>query len=278
MIFNRITIIGLGLIGGSLALAIKEKKLAKEIVGISRKKSTIDRAIKNKIVDSVTLDLKDGVRDSDLVIIAAPVLKIIDIAKRIAPFLKKGAVLTDAGSTKDHIVKSMEKNEFKGVDFVGSHPIAGSEKSGIKYANKDLFKGTCCVLTKTKKTNPETVSRLKKLWTGLGMKVVVMSPEAHDKILSQISHMPHAVSASLVNSARKSGLKFTAGGFKDTTRIASGEPELWKDIFLTNRSNLIKDIEILKKELSGMQTALKNNNGAYLLKRLNNAKVIRDFL
>jgi prephenate dehydrogenase len=278
MMFKRVTIIGLGLIGGSLALAIKEKKLAKEIVGISRRKSTIDKAIKNKIVNSATLDLKDGVKDSDLVIIAAPVLKIIDIAKLIAPFLKKGAVLTDAGSTKSRIVSDMERVRFKGADFVGSHPIAGSEKSGIQYANKDLFKGSFCILTKTKKTNPKAVTCLKKFWAGLGMRVAVMSPEAHDKMLSGISHMPHAVSVGIVNSVGKNYLKLAAGGFKDTTRIASGEPELWKDIFLTNRNNLIKDIEILKKELSGMQTALKNNNGAYLLKRLGKAKVIRDSL
>ena len=278
MTFKRITIIGLGLIGGSLALAIKEKKLAEEIVGVSRRRSTIDRAIKNKIVDSATLDLKDGVKDSDLVVIAAPVLKIVDIAKHITPFLKKGAILTDAGSTKRCIVANIEKIGFKGEDFLGSHPVAGSEKSGIKSADKDLFEGACCILTKTKNTNPRAIAMLKKFWGKLGMRVAVMSPRMHDKLLSEISHMPHAVSVSLVNSVGKNSLRLAAGGFKDITRIASGEPELWRDIFLTNRDNLRKDIELLKKELSKIQAALKNNDSSRLLKLLGNAKVIRDSL
>ena len=276
--FKKITIIGLGLIGGSLALAIREKKLAKEIIGVSRRKSTIDRAVENKIVDFATLNLKDGVKGSDLVIIATPVLRIPDIAKRLAPFLRKDAILTDAGSTKRYIVKNIEKIGFKGVNFAGSHPIAGSEKSGIKSANKDLFKGTCCVLTKTKNTNPKIIARLKKFWGGLGMRVKVMSPEAHDRLLSNISHLPHAASVSLANSAGKDGLKLAAGGFKDMTRIASGELELWKDIFFTNKDNLIKDIKVLKKELSKMQMVLKNSDESGLLKLLGNAKAIRDSL
>jgi prephenate dehydrogenase len=276
--FKKITIIGLGLIGGSLALAIKEKKLAKEIAGVSRRKSTIDRAIKNKIVDFATLNLKDGVKDSDLVIITTPVFKIAAIAKAIAPFLKKGAILSDAGSTKRRVVKDMEKARRKGIYFVGSHPVAGSEKSGIEYANKDLFKRACCILTKTKNTNPKAVAKLRKFWVGLGMRVVIMPPDTHDRLLSRISHLPHAVSVSLANSAGKDGLKFAAGGFKDATRIASGEPELWKDIFFTNRDNLIKDIEILKKELLKIEAALKSNNSRDLLKLLSRAKSIRDSL
>ena len=276
--FKKITIIGLGLIGGSLALAIKEKKLAKEITGVSRRKSTIDRAIKNKIVDFATLDLKSGVKDSDLVIISTPVLKIAEIAKSIAPFLRKGAILTDAGSTKRCVVKDIEKAKLKDIYFVGSHPIAGSEKSGIKYADKDLFKRACCILTKTKNTDPKAVAMLKKFWGRLGMRVVIMPPDTHDRLLSRMSHLPHAVSVSLANSAGKDGLKFAAGGFKDTTRIASGEPELWKDIFFTNRDNLIKDIKILKKELLKIETALKSNNSRAILKLLSRAKSIRDSL
>ncbi len=276
--FKKITIIGLGLIGGSLALAIKEKKLAKEIAGVSRRKSTIDRAIKNKIVDFATLDLKSGVKDSDLVIISTPVLKIAEIAKSIAPFLRKGAILTDAGSTKRCVVKDIEKAKLKDIYFVGSHPIAGSEKSGIKYADKDLFKRACCILTKTKNTDPKAVAMLKKFWGRLGMRVVIMPPDTHDRLLSRMSHLPHAVSVSLANSAGKDGLKFAAGGFKDTTRIASGEPELWKDIFFTNRDNLIKDIKILKKELLKIETALKSNNSRAILKLLSRAKSIRDSL
>jgi len=276
MIFKRITIIGLGLIGGSLALAIKEKNLAKEVIGVSRRKSTLDFAIKKKIVDFATVNLKDGVKGSDLVIITAPVFKIVDIAKTLEPFLKDGAILTDAGSTKKYIVKSIESFTWKSLNFVGSHPITGSEKSGIKYADRDLFKGAYCVITATK--NIKALSKVKKFWASLGMKVVVMPADAHDRLLSKISHLPHAVAASLVNAVGRNGLDLAAGGFKDTTRVASGEPELWKDIFLTNRENLIKDINMLKKELLKIEAALKNNNNRNLLRLLSRAKSIRDSL
>jgi prephenate dehydrogenase len=261
-----------------LALAIKEKKLAREIVGVSRRKSTIKRAAKEKIVDFATLDLKEGVRDSDFVIIAAPVLKIVKIAEMIAPFLKKGAIVTDAGSTKRYIVESIEKIGLKAAYFAGSHPIAGSEKSGIKYADKDLFKGACCIITDTRNTDREALGRIKRFWKALEMKVIIMPLDRHDRLLSKLSHLPHAVSVSLVNSAGRKDIALAAGGFRDTTRIASGEPGLWNDIFLTNRENLIKDIRVFKKELSKIETALKNNNGAHLLKLLSNAKSIRDSL
>jgi len=274
--FNRITIIGLGLIGGSLALAIKEKNLAKEVAGVSRRKSTVDFAIKKKIVDFATVNLKDGVKGSDLVIITAPVFKIVDIAKTLEPFLKDGAILTDAGSTKKYIVKNIESFTRKSLNFVGSHPITGSEKSGIKYADRDLFKGAYCVITATK--NIKALSKVKNFWASLGMKVVVMPADAHDRLLSKISHLPHAVAASLVNAVGRNGLDLAAGGFKDTTRVASGEPELWKDIFLTNRENLIKDINVFKKELLKIGAALKNNNNRNLLRLLNRAKSIRDSL
>ena len=278
MIFKRITIIGLGLIGGSLALAIKEKKLAKEVVGVSRRKSTTRFAVKEKIVDFATLDLKEGVKDSDFVIIAAPVFKILEIAGTIAPFLKKGAIVTDAGSTKRYIVKGIEKIRLKGAYFAGSHPIAGSEKSGIEYADKDLFKGAYCIITKTSNTNKKALDKIKRFWKALEMKVITMPLDRHDRLLSKISHLPHAVSVSLVNSAGRKDIGLAAGGFRDTTRIASGEPGLWKDIFLTNRENLIKDIRMLKKELSKIEAALKNNDSVHLLKLLSNAKVIRDSL
>jgi prephenate dehydrogenase len=278
MMFKRVTIIGLGLIGGSLALAIKEKKLAKEIIGVSRRKSTINQAIKNKIVDFATLDLEDGVRDSDLVIIATPVFKIARIAKQAVPFLKKGAILTDAGSTKKYIVKNIEKAGLKGMHFVGSHPIAGSERSGIKSADKDLFKGAYCILTETRNVNPKAFSKVKKFWGDIGMKVRVMPVDAHDRLLSKISHLPHVAAVSLVNSIGRKGIDLAAGGFQDTTRIASGEPELWKDIFLTNKENIIKDIGLLKKELFKIEAALKSNNSQDLLRLLSRAKSIRDSL
>ncbi|MDP2921248.1 MAG: prephenate dehydrogenase [Candidatus Omnitrophota bacterium] len=276
--FKKITIIGLGLIGGSLGLAIKKKKLAKEVIGVSRRKSTIDYALEEGIADSVTLDLKKGVKDSDFIIITTPVLTIVSIAKMAAPFLKKGAILTDAGSTKVYIVDNIEKLDIGGAYFAGSHPIAGSEKSGVRSADVDLFKGAYCVVTKTRNSNLKALNKIKRFWTAIGMKVIEFSPEIHDRIFSRVSHLPHASSVSLVNAVGRDHLDLAAGGFRDSTRIASGEPALWQDIFFTNRKNLIKDIGALKKELSKIESALRSNNQSALRKILNKAKLIRDSL
>ncbi len=277
MMFNHVTIIGLGLIGGSLGLAIKKKRLAKKVVGVSRRRSTIQCALALGTVDKATLDLRKGVKGSDLVILTAPVLKIIDIAKRISSDLKKGIIVIDTGSTKKDIVKNIESILADSVSFVGVHPLAGSERSGVMYAHKDLFKGAYCILIKTNRTNPKALSKVKKFCKALGMKVEIMSPERHDRVVSKLSHLPHAVSVALSNScSNKKDLRLAAGGFKDTTRIASGSPELWKDIFITNRKNIGRDIRVLKKELSKIETALRKNSSAKLLKLFKRAKAIRD--
>ncbi len=274
--FKRVTIIGLGLIGGSLGLSIKKERLARNVIGVSRRKSTIQRALSLKTVDSATLDLAKGVKDADLVILTAPVLTIINIARQISKHLKKGAIVIDAGSTKSHIVKKVEAVFPRGVSFVGSHPISGSEKSGVRFADSELFKGAYCILTKTSRTDSKALGKVKRFWAGLGMKVEIMSPDKHDKTISKVSHLPHAVSAALVNSCNKKDLHLIAGGFKDTTRIVSGSPELWKDIFVTNRKNMLSDIKIFKKELSRIEKALKKANSTELLKLLKKAKSIRD--
>jgi prephenate dehydrogenase len=274
--FNRITIIGLGLIGGSLGLAIKEKRLAKEVVGVSRRRTTLKRALTIGAVDTVTLDLKKGVKGSDIVILTTPVLKIIEIAKQISKDLYRGTILIDAGSTKKHIVNSVERFLPDGVYFVGSHPLAGSEKSGISYASKDLFKGAHCILTKTRRTNPKALATIKKFWTALSMKIKIMNPEEHDRLLSRLSHLPHASSVALCNTVGTKKLRFAGGGLKDTTRIASSSPELWLDIFITNRKNIAREIEKFKTELSKIEIALGNDNGAALLRLLEKAKKVRD--
>ncbi|NQT75844.1 MAG: prephenate dehydrogenase [Candidatus Omnitrophica bacterium] len=276
--FKRITIIGLGLIGGSLGLAIKHKRLARKVIGVSRRRTTILRALSIGAVDSVTLDLKKGVEDSDLIILTVPVLKIMDLAGHIAPALKKGAIVIDAGSTKNEIVKNIESVLSGSVDFVGTHPLAGSELSGVIYARRDLFKGAYCILTKTRRTDKKALGKVKRFWRALGMKVEVMSPEKHDKCVSRLSHLPHAVSVALSNASRKEDLRLAAGGFKDTTRIAAGSPELWKDIFITNKKNIAADIRILKKELSKIEAALKKGSSSELLRLFKKAKVLRDSL
>ena len=259
-----------------MGLAIKEKHIAREIVGLSRSESTVKRALSLGIIDRGAVSMKEAVEDSDLIILAAPVLKIIDTAERIASFLEKGTIVTDAGSTKKDIVNNIERVLPRDVSFVGSHPIAGSEKSGLLYADKDLFKGAYCILTKTARTNLKALDKVKRLWTHLGMKVEIMSPERHDKIVARLSHLPHAVSVGLSSMNGKRDLHLAGGAFRDTTRISSSNPELWRDIFITNRKNIIGGIRALKKELSKMEDSLKDNNSSQLLRLFRKAKTIRD--
>lgn len=274
--FKRITIIGLGLIGGSLGLAIKKAHFAREVVGTSRRRSTIRRALSLGIVDHATFDVKKAVEDSDFIVLAAPVLKIIDLAADISRSLKPGAIVTDTGSTKNTIVRRLEQILPRNVNFVGSHPLAGSEKSGVIYSDKDLFRGGYCILTKTRRTDSAALARVKRLWNKLGMKTEVMSPEMHDRTISALSHLPHVIAAGLSNTCANKDLHLAAGGFKDSTRIASSSPELWKDIFITNKKNIVSDINMFKKELSRIEKALRKNSSAELLRLLKRAKSIRD--
>jgi len=211
------------------------------------------------------------------VILSTSVLKIIDIAKRISRFLPKGAILTDTGSTKKDVVNLIESILPKAVNFVGSHPLAGSEKSGLGYADKDLFKSAYCILTKTNRTSLKAMNRLKRFWKILEMKVEIMDPVRHDRVISRLSHLPHAVAVGLSNTV--AGTKdsyLAAGGFRDTTRIASGSPELWKDIFITNRDNIAQDIKVLKSELSKIEKALNKKDKHDLLRLFKKAKAARD--
>lgn len=274
--FNRIVIIGLGLIGGSLAMAIKRQGLANEIIGVSRRRSTIHKAKTLGIVDDAFLDVKRAVKDADLVILSLPVLKIIEIAEEISRFLSPGTLVTDVGSTKKEIVQHLDKIFSDNVNFVGSHPLAGSEKSGLMSADKELFKSAYCILTKTPKTDLNALNKIKRFWKKLGMKIVVMSPDRHDELLSGLSHLPHAVSVGLCNACANMDVHLSAGGFRDTTRIAGGNPEIWRDIFITNSYNIAKDIKRLKRELYKIEMALKNNNSEKLLHLFKSAKDVRD--
>ncbi len=229
--FNKIAIIGMGLIGGSLALFIKKNKLAGQVVGVARHKATLDLAIKRRAIDRGSLSL-DIIKGAELVILATPVDNLLDSRKQILKIAGKDCLITDVGSTKSEIVSLLEKTF---PNYLGSHPLAGSEKSGIVNANADIFKGSLCILTPTGKTRKNALARIKKLWARAGARVILLSPEEHDRILSFTSHLPHIVSFSLINSIPVEFLKFASGGLKDTTRIAASNPKLWKGIFRTNK-------------------------------------------
>jgi prephenate dehydrogenase len=276
--FNKVTIIGVGLIGGSLGLGIKKNKLAKVVAGICRRKTSAKAAVKNGVCDIVTLDYKEGLAGAELVIIASPVGKIVDIAKKVVAHTKGEVILTDVGSTKSGIVRQIEKMAPESVKFVGSHPMAGSEKNGVGFAVKNLFENSICIVTKTKKTDKKAFLAVKRFWENLGATVSVLSPEEHDARVSLVSHLPHAAAYALSGMADAKSLKFASTGFKDTTRIASSDPYLWHDIFMTNRKALLSALAGYRAALRDIEKCIRNGSSKRLIGVLKKAKGVRDKL
>ncbi|MDD5246594.1 MAG: prephenate dehydrogenase [Candidatus Omnitrophica bacterium] len=271
--FKKVVIIGVGLIGGSLALAIKKKKIAYKIVGVSRHKSTLLLAKKRGVIDEGSQDIRiaDG---ADLVILATPIETMLKLAVPLSKIIDKDCLVADVGSTKEEVVKKMEK-VF--ANFIGTHPLAGSEKRGVANARADIFSGSLCVLTPTARTCPQAKKRIKALWQLLGARVTSLSPRAHDKIIAFVSHLPHIVSFSLIGSVPKNFLGFSASGLKDTTRIASSDSSIWTSILLSNHFCL-PAIEAFQKHLSEIKKAVKNKDKAALDHILRRAKDKRGIL
>ncbi|MFH0947391.1 MAG: prephenate dehydrogenase/arogenate dehydrogenase family protein [Elusimicrobiota bacterium] len=287
-----VSIIGVGLIGGSIGLALKEFSVhqvgspvtkssevgVKKIIGIGRNLNRLKVAKKLGAVDEITTDIKEGVKDADIVFVCLPVGLIAKTVKNIIPFCKKGAIITDIGSVKAPIVSEVEKFLFPipyplSPAFIGGHPIAGSEKTSVKHSFAELFQHTVVVLTPTKKNTKKSLNMLKKIWQNMGAKVKIMKPAKHDEIISFTSHLPHIVAFALVNSV--DNLEFAGNGFKDTTRIASSAPEMWADIIFNNRTNVRQAIKKFKKELSKIENAKSQKE---LVKIFGKAKTKRDDL
>ena len=278
--FKKIAIIGVGLIGGSIGLAIKKKSAADEVVGVFRHEGTLRKALKCDAVDKATMHIEGGVNKADLIIVASPVHSIPEIIKAAAKYAKKGAIITDAGSTKAWIVSSVEKGlaKFRKIHFVGSHPMAGSEHAGVEFARADLFEKAPCIVTKTPATNMASLKRVTKFWDSLGAIVKIMSPASHDKSVYLISHLPHIVAFSLAGSVPLRELQYAAEGFKDTTRVASSDPELWADIFLTNRREISKAVRLFEKYYKDMLKAISRGDYKKTVNFLKKAKSKRDIL
>ncbi len=263
-LFDKVAVIGTGLIGGSIAQAIKRKRLAKSVVGVSKHKASISLAIRRKIIDKGSISL-DIIKGADLLIIATPVNKITSIEKKLLKKVSKNCILTDVGSTKEKIVAVYSK-DFP--NFVGSHPLAGSEKRGIINASGNIFKDSICILTPIPKTNSTALRKVRMLWEKIGAKTIILTPEKHDKILAFVSHLPHVVAFSLVNSLTKNILKFSSTGLKDTTRIAESDSKLWKEIFLSNRENLLDAISSFEAHLNEIKSAILHKDNPSLGKIL----------
>lgn len=273
-LFNKVAIIGVGLIGGSIALGLKKKKLSYEVIGISRHKKTLLLAKKRGAIDRGSQQI-NIIKDADLVILATPINTMIKLVPLILKVIKPECVVSDVGSTKQEIVSKLDK-VFP--HYVGSHPLAGSEKRGIIHSCPDIFKGSLCILTPTKNTSYDALVKIKRLWSELGANVVFLPADTHDKILSFISHLPHIVAFSLIGIIPKKYLKFASTGLKDTTRIAASDSQLWTDIFLSNQRNMLKTIELLRENLSKIKSVINKGDREQLIKILREAREKRDRL
>lgn len=269
VLFRNVAVVGLGLIGGSLAGDIRGLGLADNLIGISRRQETIRAAKRRGFVDRASGDIR-AVRGCDLVILCAPVKAIIGLLADIAPYLSRGAIVTDVGSTKVEIVRRAKQALPAGVSFVGGHPLAGSEKAGIGQASRGLFGNSCCILTPGKGIN-----KVKALWRTLGSRVKVWQPEEHDRIVSFISQLPHLAAFGLVCAIPEKFLPYGSGGLKDATRIAASSPYLWRDIFLSNKNFALQALKAFRKQLGELEGLIRGGDEQGLFKKIEKASRLR---
>ena len=281
-LFKQTTLIGIGLIGSSIARAIKKKNLSKRICIFSRSQKTINKAKKLKLGNIYTTHLKQSVKNSDLVILCTPLSTYETILKKISNNIMPNAILSDVGSVKLSVDKIFSKFLNKGFHIIPAHPIAGTEKSGPEAGFAELFVRRWCVLTPSSNYDKKSLNKIQKLWINLGSKTLIMKPENHDKILALTSHMPHLISYSIVlsvlniNAKEKSKvIKFSAGGFRDFTRIASSDAIMWKDIFLNNKKNLLKTVKEFEKSPNINKNLVKTDKSKKHLNIFSKTKQIR---
>lgn len=269
---RQATVLGLGLLGGSISLAVLRSFTRVKVVGYTHRPSTRDKARELAVASEVVDDICQSVSDSDLVILATPLCTFENIFVEIADALPSGCIVTDVGSTKELPHRWADKKLPKNVHYVGSHPIAGSEQRGVEYARDDLFDQAMCVLTTTEKTNRQALQILKKFWSELGCFLKVMTPAEHDRIFANVSHLPHMIAAALINANSNEDLKFAGKGFMDTSRVASGPANIWADVLLTNKKNASRGIDKVIAELTKLKEAIKGENKAEIEKLLEKAR------
>jgi len=278
----RLAIVGVGLIGGSLSLALKEQGAVGEVVGIGRGRANLETALRLGVVDRISQDPVAGVQDADMVFLATPVMTLEKVAQTILPFLKSGAIMTDGGSVKGPVVEAIEPHLPERVHFIPGHPIAGTEKSGAEAAFASLFRDRLCILTPTPKTVSSALETVRRMWEVAGSKVVVMDMEKHDRILAAISHLPHMVAYTLVNAVgsydryEENILEYSAGGFRDFTRIASSDPTMWRDIALSNSRAILEMMEHFEKFFGELKQIIQNQDSDRLYEYFLRSKESRD--
>ncbi len=265
------SIIGVGLLGGSIGMAVRSALSDCQIIGYGHRKETMKRAVQVGAINQGTGDLKQAVEGAELVVLCTPVGILGQMLSGMSDFLTQGAVMTDVGSTKASIVESAGRILPGGVQFVGSHPMAGSEKRGIEFARADLFQNALCITTPTQRTAPAALDRVEEFWRMLGMRTCRMTPADHDRALAEVSHLPHALAAALVTMQSPEAMELAGKGFLDTTRIAGGDGGLWRDIFLDNAPNLRAAIGKLRGQLDAFERLLEPGKAEELRRWLDEA-------
>ncbi|MBV45328.1 MAG: hypothetical protein CML87_05720 [Rhodobiaceae bacterium] len=279
---KKITIIGLGLIGGSIGLALKRAGNTAQLIGVARSQKTLDIALERNLVERVEIDIVKSVEDADLVILATPLSSFKKIILEVSHNLKPGCIVTDTGSSKLKVIEELSNVIPMGVSFIPGHPIAGTELSGPEAGFAELFDDRWCVLTPTEDTNKDALNSIRLFWEELGSKVEIMNPEHHDRVLAITSHIPHLIAYNIVGTANdlanvtnKEVVKYSAGGFRDFTRIAASDPKMWRDIFLYNDEAVLEMLSFFSKDLMKLKKAIEEKDSDLLQTFFENTREVR---
>ncbi|MEO4000637.1 prephenate/arogenate dehydrogenase family protein [Mesorhizobium sp. CAU 1732] len=280
--FDRIALIGIGLIGSSIARVIRREGLAGEIVISTRSTATLERARELGLGDAYESDPAKAAQDADLVIVSVPVGSSGDVAAAIASSLKPGAILTDVGSTKASVIAQMQPHIPEGVHFIPGHPLAGTEKSGPDAGFADLFENRWCILTPVDGTDPEAIERLSAFWRACGSNIDTMDPQHHDMVLAIVSHLPHIIAYNIVGTAddletvtKSEVIKYSASGFRDFTRLAASDPTMWRDVCLHNKDAILEMLARFSEDLASLQRAVRWGDGDKLFDLFSRTRTIR---
>ena len=281
-LFDRIALVGIGLIGSSLARVIKREKLARHVAIATRSAGTLERAEALKLGDSYHNDLAEGVRDADLVIVSVPVGSSEEVARIIAPALRPGAIVTDVGSTKASVIAQMQPHIPAGVHFIPGHPLAGTEKSGPDAGFAELFENRWCIFTPLEDTDPAALERLSEFWRRCGSNIDTMDPAHHDMVLAIVSHLPHIIAYNIVGTAddlqnvsKSEVIKYAASGFRDFTRLAASDPTMWRDVCLHNRDAILEMLSRFSEDLAALQRAIRWGDGEKLFDLFTHTRGVR---
>ena len=281
-LFERVALIGIGLIGSSLARVLRRDSPGTKLVACARRAETLAAVRRLEIADDTTHDPAKAVEGADLVVVATPLSAYAEIGERIAPALKDGAIVTDVGSVKQAVIRDLGPHIPRGVHFVPGHPVAGTEHSGPESGFAELFRDRWCILTPPPETAPEAAARVGRMWEDCGMRVVTMSADHHDKVLAMTSHLPHLIAYTIVGTAtsleeslKSEVIEFSASGFRDFTRIAASDPVMWRDIFLANREAVLELLQRFSEDLTALQRAIRRDEGDKLHDWFTRTRAIR---